>query len=58
MMLERVLRRLRDPGCDLKQVSRDTGLKYTWLFELRRGRFSDPGVNKIEILDSYFRSAA
>lgn len=58
MMLDRVLRHLQDPGCDLKRVARETGLKYTWLFELRRGRFKDPGVQKIEALDSYFRTAA
>ena len=58
MMLERVLRQLRDPATDLKSVAAVTGLKYSWLFQLRNGRFTDPGVKKIEILDSYFRAAA
>lgn len=58
MMLERVLRHLRDPSTDLKAVAAATGLKYSWLFQLRNGRFGDPGVSKIEALDSYFRAAA
>lgn len=58
MMLDRVLRNLRDPNTDLKAVAQATGLKYSWLAQLRTGRFSDPGVNKIEKLDSYFRAAA
>lgn len=58
MMLDRVLRHLRDPKTDLRAVEKATGLKYSWLAQLKSGRFSDPGVNKIEKLDSYFRAAA
>ena len=58
MMLERVLRNLRDPAIDLKAVARATDVKYSWLAQLRAGRFTDPGVSKIEKLDSYFRAAA
>lgn len=58
MMLDRVMRNLRDPSTDLKAVAKATGLKYSWLFQLRSGRFTDPGVTKIEKLDSYFRAAA
>lgn len=58
MMLERVLRQLRDPSTDLRAVADATGLKMTWLHRLKKGDFSDPGVNKIEKLDSYFRAAA
>lgn len=58
MMLERVLRHLRDPSTDLKSVAKATGLKYSWLAQLKTGRFGDPGVSKIEKLDSYFRTAA
>ena len=57
-MLERVMRYLRDPSTDLKAVAAATGLKYSWLSQLKTGRFSDPGVSKIEKLDSYFRAAA
>lgn len=57
-MLERVLRFLRDENTDLNQVAKDTGLKYSWLHQLRSGRFTDPGVKKIEQLDNYFRTAA
>jgi hypothetical protein len=58
MMLDRVLRHLRDPSVDLKAVAAATGLKYSWLSQLKTGRFTDPGVKKIETLDSYFRAAA
>ena len=58
MMLERVMRQLRDPSTDLKAVAEATGLKYSWLSQLAKGRFTDPGVSKIEKLDSYFRAAA
>lgn len=58
MMLDRVLRDLRDPATDLKAVAKATDLKYSWLSQLKTGRFSDPGVMKIEKLDSYFRAAA
>lgn len=58
MMLDRVLRHLRDPDTNLKDVATATGLKMTWLHRLKKGDFNDPGVQKIEALDSYFRSAA
>lgn len=55
MMLDRVLLRLRQES-DLRRVERDTGLRYSWLIQLKKGRFGDPGVSKIEKLDSYFRA--
>ena len=40
MMLDRVLRHLRDPSVDLKAVAAATGLKYSWLSQLKTGRFT------------------
>lgn len=55
MMLDRVLQRIRkEPS--LMRVERDTGLKYSWLRQLVQGKYADPGVQKIEKLDCYFRA--
>jgi transcriptional regulator with XRE-family HTH domain len=55
-LLNQVLAELRSPNANLQQIAEDTGVKYSWLAQLKRGRFSDPGVNKIEKLHYYFES--
>lgn len=55
-MFERVMRHLQK--ADVNKVSKETGLPYSWLRQLKQGRFKDPGVKKIEQLDNYFRTAA
>lgn len=55
MMLDRVLNRLREEK-SLRRVERETGLSYSWLIQLKKGRFQDPGVRRIEALDCYFRA--
>ena len=56
-MFERVMRRLREEK-DLGRVARATGLSYSWLIQLKKGRYDDPGVKKIEILDHYYREVS
>jgi len=35
---------------ELEQIATDTGLGFWWLDSLRKDRFKDPGVGKIEAL--------
>lgn len=56
-MFERVMRKLREEK-DLMALSRATGLSYSWLIQLKKGRYDDPGVKKIEILDHHYREQA
>lgn len=34
-------------------IARGSGLGLRWLFDLKRGRFDDPGVKKIQRLHDY-----
>ena len=56
-ILSFVIDSLRDEGVSLSQVCRDTGLKQSWLYQLKVGLIPDPGVRKIQILAEYFRRA-
>ena len=56
-ILSFVIENLRDEGVSLSQVCRDTGLKQSWLYQLKVGLIPDPGVRKIQLLADYFRSA-
>jgi len=51
---ERVLARLRAGNLNLAKVARESGVQYDWLVALSKGKFEDPGVKKMELLDSYF----
>ena len=56
-ILSFVIENLRDDGVSLSQVCRDTGLKQSWLYQLKVGLIPDPGVRKIQLLADYFRCA-
>lgn len=53
-ILSFVIESLRDDGVSLSQVCRATGLKQSWLYQLKVGLIPDPGVRKIQILADYF----
>jgi hypothetical protein len=55
-LLTFVLDRLRDPATNLAAVVSDTGLKRSWLWQLKDGRIPDPSVRKIQLLADYFSS--
>lgn len=52
-LLARTQRLVRESGIPYSQISRDTKLNLRWLTYLMRGRYEDPGVNKIERLHKY-----
>ena len=54
-ILSFVLENLRAESVPLSSVCRDTGLKQSWLYQLKVGLIPDPGVRKIQILAGYFR---
>lgn len=56
-ILSFVIENLRDEGVSLSQVCRETGLKQSWLYQLKVGLIPDPGVRKIQLLADYFRRA-
>lgn len=53
-MLDYVLDQLRQPETVLTEVCRQTGLKASWLWQLKDGRIPNPGVRKIQTLYDYF----
>ena len=53
-MLDYVLEQLRKPETGLTEVCRETGLKSSWLWQLKDGRIPNPGVRKIQTLHDYF----
>lgn len=57
-ILDFVMAHLTAPGTSLAQVCRDTGLKRSWLWQLKDGRIPDPSVRKIQTLAEYFSRAA
>ena len=54
-ILSFVIESLRDESVSLSRVCRDTGLKQSWLYQLKVGLIPDPGVRKIQVLAEYFR---
>lgn len=55
-MLDFVLNRLNRQGVSLVQVCAETGLKRSWLWQLKDGRIPDPSVRRIQVLHDYFRA--
>lgn len=55
-LLDYVLANLRNDGTVLSEVCRATGLKSSWLWQLKDGRIPDPSVRKIQTLADYFSS--
>lgn len=53
-MLDFVMARLNAGGVSLAQVCADTGLKRSWLWQLKDGRIPDPSVRRIQTLHDYF----
>lgn len=53
-MLNYVLEQLRKPETVLTEVCRETGVKSSWLWQLKDGRIPNPGVRKIQTLYDYF----
>lgn len=53
-MLDYVLDQLRKPETVLTEVCRQTGLKASWLWQLKDGRIPNPGVRKIQTLHDHF----
>lgn len=55
-ILDYVLAQLRSGDAVLTEVCRETGLKPSWLWQLKDGRIPDPSVRKIQTLADYFCS--
>lgn len=55
-ILDYVLAQLRSGDTVLTEVCRETGLKPSWLWQLKDGRIPDPSVRKIQTLADYFCS--
>ena len=55
-ILDYVLAHLRSGDTVLTEVCRETGLKPSWLWQLKDGRIPDPSVRKIQTLADYFCS--
>lgn len=56
MTKEEVIRRLNAPGVNRAQISRDTGIRAMYLWELAHDRIKDPGSRKLDTLRAYFLS--
>ena len=52
-MLNQTLTLLRSTDIPMLQIAKDCGLKVRWLYKLREGEYTDPGVQKIERLYHY-----
>lgn len=55
-LLQETIRIVNESGLSLQVICKDTGLKVRWLHKLLCNDFSDPGVNKIELLNKYIKS--
>ena len=47
------LQLIRDSGMPLSRIAREADVGHRWLVDVMNGRFSDPGVNKIQRLHDY-----
>ena len=54
-LLEETLQLIADSGISPPKIANETGLKVRWMNKLINGEFTDPGVNKIEAINSYLR---
>jgi len=57
-MLERVRLQLINNRGNWPTICRATGIPYSWLTKFAQGKIKNPGIKRIESLDSYFRDAA
>lgn len=57
-MLDFVMGCLNRPGVSITQVCADTGLKRSWMWQLKDGRIPDPSVRRIQLLHDYFSARA
>lgn len=56
--IDYVLIELRRPETVLAAVCRETGLKYSWLWQFKDGRIPNPGARKIQKLYDHFRKVS
>ena len=52
-LLEKTLELLRETDLTAKEISTATGINYHWVAGLRKGQFTDPGVNKVEVIYNF-----
>lgn len=52
-LFETTLQMIRDSGLPLAQIAQNSGVGRRWIFDLMAGRYSDPGVNKIQRIHRY-----
>ena len=52
-LLERTMTLLKNSDKTVTVICQDTGISRRWINYLKAGEYSDPGVNKIEILYNY-----
>lgn len=52
-MYEETLEMLQD--ANIQEVAEATGLAPRWLYYLKRGRWDDPGVQKVQRLHEYLK---
>ena len=53
-ILDFVLKKLNDEGTNLAAVCRETGMKSSWLWQLKDGRIEHPSVRRIQVLADHF----
>jgi len=55
-LLQETIKLLNDDSRDLNTIARESVLGREWLSKLKRGLIPDPGVVKIERLNSYLKT--
>lgn len=55
-LLKQTLDLLEKTSIPLLKIASETQVGYRWLCDLKAGRFSDPGVNKIERINKYLNA--
>lgn len=54
-LYENTIRMIRDSGLPLIHIARGAGVKHRWICDLMIGRFTDPGIKKIQRVNNYLR---
>ncbi len=56
-LYQETINRLQTLKGQYRRISKETGLDYDWLCQVASQRISDPGVKKIERLNSHIEKA-
>lgn len=55
-LYENTIQLIRDSGLPLNRIATSAGVGKRWLADVMTGRYSDPGVKKIQRLNDYLKS--